>query len=52
MVTVYKLIVKNSIEEKIQHMQELKLSLAENIISSDASTLGTLSREDLLALLS
>ena len=51
-VTVYKLIVKNSIEEKIQQMQELKLSLAENIISSDASTLGTLSREDLLALLS
>ena len=51
-VTVYKLIVKNSIEEKIQQMQELKLSLAEDIISSDASNLGTLSREDLLALLS
>ena len=51
-VTVYKLIAKDSIEEKIQHLQEKKLSLAEDIISADASSLGTLSREDLLELLS
>ena len=51
-VTVYKLIVKNSIEEKIQEMQEMKLSLADEVISSDATSLGTLSREDLLELLS
>lgn len=51
-VTVYKLIVKDSIEEKIQQMQEKKLALAENIISPDYSSLGTLNKEDLLALLS
>ena len=51
-VTVYKLIAKDSIEEKIQQLQEKKLSLAEDIISADASSLGTLSREDLLELLS
>ncbi|MCR4708008.1 MAG: DEAD/DEAH box helicase, partial [Clostridiales bacterium] len=50
-VTVFKLIAKNSIEEKIQKMQELKLSLAEEIISSEGSSLGTLNREELLALL-
>ena len=51
MVTVFKLIAKDSIEEKIRIMQERKSSLADEIISSDASSLGTLDREELLALL-
>ena len=37
--------------DEIQKMQELKLSLAEEIISSEGSSLGTLNREELLALL-
>ena len=51
MVTVFKLIAKDSIEEKIRIMQERKSSLADEIISSDAASLGTLDREELLALL-
>lgn len=50
-VTVYKLIVKNSIEEKIQKLQEEKGSLAEQIIGGETGQLGSMSREDILALL-
>ena len=50
-VTVFKLIAKDSIEEKIQKMQEAKSSLADEIISSDSTSLGTMNREELLALL-
>ena len=50
-VTVFKLIAKDSIEEKIQKMQEAKSSLADEIISSDGTSLGTMNREELLALL-
>ena len=32
-VTVYKLIVKNTIEEKIQKLQETKKNLADQVIS-------------------
>lgn len=49
-VTVYKLIIKNTIEEKIQHMQEKKSSLAESILSSDSVSISTLSRKELLEL--
>lgn len=49
-VTVYKLIIKNTIEEKIQQMQEKKKSLAESILSSDSVSISTLSRKELLAL--
>ena len=41
----------NGLEEKIRIMQERKSSLADEIISSDAASLGTLDREELLALL-
>lgn len=49
-VTVYKLIIKNTIEEKIQQMQEKKKSLAESILSSDSVSISSLSRKELLEL--
>ncbi len=50
-VTVYKLIAKNSIEEKILALQEAKRNLADQIISGDTGQLAGMSKEDLLALL-
>ena len=51
-VTVYKMITKNSIEESIQRLQETKQNLADSIINAaDGTSLGLLSREDLLELL-
>ena len=51
-VTVYKMIAKNSIEEKIQKLQETKQSLADSIVgAADGISLGTLSQSDLLDLL-
>ena len=50
-VTVYKLIARNTIEEKIQKLQAAKQDLAEQIISGDMGQLGSMSREDLLGLL-
>ena len=51
-VTVYKLITKDSIEEKIVKMQETKKNLADEILSGENGTLASLSKEDLLELLS
>ena len=50
-VTVYKLIAKGSIEEKIQKLQETKKDLAEQIIGGESVQLGNMSREDMLELL-
>ena len=50
-VTVYKLIAKNTIEEKIQKLQEAKKNLADQIISGNTGRLGALSREELMELL-
>lgn len=50
-VTVYKLIVKQSIEEKIQKLQEAKKDLADKVISGEANQLGSMSREELLEIL-
>ncbi len=50
-VTVYKLIVKNTIEEKIQKLQETKKDLAEQIIGGETGQLGSLSRDEILELL-
>ncbi len=50
-VTVYKLIAKDSIEEKIQQLQEAKLNLADEIIGGEQLAFSSLSREDLLALI-
>ena len=50
-VTVYKLIIKGSIEEKIVEMQETKKQLADDILNSENVGSTSISREDLLALL-
>jgi SNF2 family DNA or RNA helicase len=50
-VSVYKLIVKNSIEEKIVKMQDDKKNLADEILSGDMGSIGKLSKEDLLELI-
>ena len=50
-VVVYKLIAKNSIEEKIQKLQEDKKSLSEQVIQGDANTLSSMSKDDFLSLL-
>ncbi len=50
-VSVYKLIVKDSIEEKIQRMQEDKKNLADAILSGENGGIGRLSREELLELI-
>ncbi len=50
-VTVYKLIMKDSIEEKIVHLQEAKKNLADEILSGENGGLAQMSKEDLLALL-
>ncbi len=50
-VTVYKLIVRHTIEEKIQKLQETKKDLADQVINGEGGTLGSMSREELLELL-
>lgn len=50
-VTVYKLIVKGTIEEKIVKLQEAKKNLADEILSGETGGLAQLSKEELLALL-
>ena len=50
-VSVYRLIAKNSVEEKILELQETKQSLADEILSGELGGIGSMSREELLALL-
>ncbi|MCM1106919.1 MAG: SNF2 helicase associated domain-containing protein [Blautia sp.] len=50
-VSVYRLIVKDSIEEKILKMQEGKANLADEILSGEMGGLAALSREELMELL-
>ncbi|MBQ7486347.1 MAG: SWF/SNF helicase family protein, partial [Clostridia bacterium] len=50
-VTVIKLITSGTIEEKIAELQEAKRELADAIISGEGSSLMSLSREELLALI-
>lgn len=50
-VTVYNLISKGTIEEKILEMQKNKQQLADNILGSDQANSSNLSKEDLLGLL-
>ena len=51
-VTVFKLICKGTIEEKILAMQESKRELVESVIGDTGAVAPTLSREDILMLLS
>ena len=46
----YKLICKNTIEEKILKLQEKKKSLADDIIRTDENVLKSLEKDDLMAL--
>ena len=50
-VTVYRLIVKDTIEEKILALQEAKKDLADAILSGESESIYTLSGEELLELL-
>ncbi len=50
-VSVCRLIAKNSVEEKILALQETKKNLADEILSGETSGIGSMSREELLALL-
>ena len=50
-VTVYKLISKDTIEEKIINLQEAKKDLADAILSGEQSSLMSLSPQELLELL-
>ena len=49
-VQVYKLITKNSIEEKIYELQEKKASLANSMLSTKETFINKLSKEDIMAL--
>lgn len=49
-VQVYKLITKNSIEEKIYELQNKKASLANSMLDTKASFISTLTKEDILNL--
>ena len=49
-VTVVKLIARDTIEERILKMQEMKQDLADKIISAEGVSLSTLTKEDLLGL--
>ena len=50
-VSVYRLIVKDSIEEKILHMQETKKNLADEILSGETGGIMNMSREELMELI-
>jgi len=47
---VYKLIAKDSVEEKILRLQERKAALSESIVQAGGNAFETLGREELLAL--
>lgn len=49
-VQVYKLITKNSIEEKIFELQNKKSELIENVLNTNTSFISKLSKEDILSL--
>ena len=49
-VQVYKLITKNSIEEKIYEVQKRKEELIDNMLSTDTKFISKLSKEDILRL--
>ena len=49
-VTVYRLITKGTIEEKILKLQEEKHDLAESVLSGDSKSLSELTSEELMEL--
>ena len=51
-VQVYKLITKNSIEEKIYELQEKKAKLVDNMLNTKTSFVSKLTKEDIMSLFS
>ena len=51
-VTVYRMIAKDTIEEKILALQEAKRDLADAVLSGESASLASLSNEELMELLS
>ena len=49
-VQVYKLITKNSIEEKIYELQERKAKLIDNMLSTNETFLNKLSKDEIMEL--
>lgn len=49
-VTVFKLIAKGTIEEKIQNLQQSKSDLANQVLSGEVNSLGSMTKEDLMEL--
>lgn len=49
-VQVYKLITKNSIEEKIFELQERKAKLIDNVLDTKTSFISKLSKEEIMKL--
>lgn len=49
-VQVYKLITKNSIEEKIYDLQEKKAKLIDNVLDTKTSFISRLSKEEIMKL--
>ena len=49
-VQVYKLITKNSIEEKIYDLQQKKAKLIDNMLSTNETFINKLSKEDIMEL--
>ena len=50
-VSVFKLITKDTIEEKIQELQEQKIALSEAVISGQGMSIASLNKEELLEIL-
>ena len=50
-VTVYKLIAKDTIEEKIQKMQEKKQNLADSVLNGEFVNLSTMTKDELMSIL-
>lgn len=50
-VTVYRLIARHSVEEKILKLQETKRDLAEQVMNGELGQLGSMSRDELMELL-
>ena len=50
-VIIYKFITRNSVEEKIMALQERKMALAGELISTEESFIKSLNQEDIAALL-
>ena len=52
MVNVYRLITRNTIEEKIMGLQEFKLKIANTVISSDNASLHSMATDSIMDLFS